>query len=232
MGLGELFRSLGSLFFPSLCLNCRRTLASPDELLCVRCGNEMPVSDSYRHAENAVTDRLAGRFPLTFGAHAYTFREGTVCQALIHALKYHDRPDVGVALGRQFGTILQTAETLHDVAGIVPVPIHRRRRRQRGYNQAEKIAEGLAEALQVRVYPRALRRTAFAGSQTKMGKLERLENVRHSFTAGEGDFTGAHLIIVDDVLTTGATLDFCAHALLEKHAGLRVSVVTLAVAEK
>ena len=232
MGLATILRGLGSLFFPHLCLACRRSLSSRDQLLCVACTAEMPLSDSYSRPENALTDRLEGRFPLVSGAYAYTFREGTVCQRLIHALKYHDRSDVGVTLGRELGTYLQASEPLRDLSGIVPVPIHARRRRQRGYNQAEEIARGLAESLQVPVHADALRRTEFRGSQTRMGKLERLENVRSSFTVGKGDFAGAHLLLVDDVLTTGATIDFCAHALLEAHPDLRLSVATLAVAER
>ena len=232
MGLATILRGLGSLFFPHLCLACRRSLSGSDQLLCLACASEMPFSDSYTHPENALTDRLEGRFPLVYGAYAYPFREGTVCQRLIHALKYHDRPDVGVLLGRELGTYLQTAEPLRDLTGIVPVPIHARRRRQRGYNQAEMIARGLAESLQVPVYADALRRADFRGSQTKMGKLQRLENVRDSFTVGEGDFSGGHLLLVDDVLTTGATVDFCAHALLAAYRDLRLSVATLAVAER
>ncbi|PPK85711.1 ComF family protein [Neolewinella xylanilytica] len=232
MGLADIFRGLTSLFFPSLCLHCRRSLDRGSDLLCVGCDADLPLSDSYLQPENAVTDRLAGRFPLTYGAYAYTFRDGTVCQRLIHALKYHDRPDVGVALGRRFGTYLQSAEPLRGLTGIVPVPIHRRRRRQRGYNQAEEIACGLAESLSVTVYPDALQRAAFAGSQTKRDKLQRLENVRHSFRVGRGDFRNGHLLLVDDVLTTGATIDFCAEALIAAHPGLQISVVTLAVAER
>ena len=232
MGVTTILRGLGSLFFPQLCLACRRPLSGRDQLLCLACTADMPFSDSYGRPENALTDRLEGRFPLVYGAYAYTFREGTVCQQLIHALKYHDRPDVGVSLGRELGTYLQKAEALRDLTGIIPVPIHARRRRERGYNQAEEIARGLSESLQIPVYADALRRAEFRGSQTRMGKLERLENVRNSFTVGRGDFRGGHLLLVDDVLTTGATVDFCAHALLEGHEGVRLSVATLAVAER
>ena len=207
-------------------------MADTDALLCVACAAGLPESESYRHPENAITDRLAGRVPLVFGAYAYVFRDGTVCQDLIHALKYHDRPDVGTALGARFGERLRAVEQLRDLDGIVPVPIHGKRLRQRGYNQAERIAEGLAEQLGVPLYPRALRRRDFQGSQTRMGKLDRLDNVRNSFVAGEGDFAERHLLLVDDVLTTGATLDFCAHALQDRHAGVRISVVTLAAAER
>ena len=207
-------------------------MAGTDALLCVACSVGLPESDSYRQPENAITDRLAGRVSLVFGGYAYVFRDGTVCQRLIHALKYHDRPDVGTALGARFGERLRAAEALRDLHGIVPVPIHGKRLRQRGYNQAERIAEGLADQLGVAVYPTALRRRDFQASQTRMGKLDRLENVRDTFIAGEGDFTDRHLLLVDDVLTTGATLDFCAQALLERHPGLRISVVTLAAAER
>ena len=191
----------------------------------------MPPHDSRLQPHNELTDRLTGRLPLEFAAAAYTFRDGTVCQRLIHALKYHHRPDVGRQLGVRFGALLAEAPVLSDLTGIVPVPIHERRRHERGYNQAEAIADGLGDALQVPVYSRALSRSAFAGSQTTRSKFERLENVRHSFTLGRGDFAGGHLLLVDDVMTTGATLDFCGNILLEAHTDLRLSVATLAVAE-
>ena len=232
MGWRTAWHGLTQLIFPQLCLSCRRAVAGSDVLLCVACSAGLPESDSYRQPENAVTDRLAGRVSLVFGAFAYVFRDGTVCQRLIHALKYHDRPDVGTALGARFGERLRTTEALQDLDGIVPVPIHPKRLRQRGYNQAERIAAGLAEHLGVAVYPAALRRRNFQASQTRMGKLDRLDNVRDTFTAGGGDFAGKHLLLVDDVLTTGATLDFCAHALQERHPDVRISVVTLAAAER
>ncbi len=231
MGAKDWFRGLSSLFFPNVCLSCRTAIGRAEDLLCVGCEAQLPPSDSWERPENAVSDRLAGRLPLVYAAAAYPFRDGTVCQRLIHALKYHHRPDVGKQLGQRFGRVIVQAPQLADLSGIVPVPIHDRRRHERGYNQAEAIAEGLARALGVPVLPHALRRRSFAGSQTRRGKLERLENVRNSFAAGTGDFRGDHLLLVDDVLTTGATLDFCGNSLLDAHPGLRLSVVTLALAE-
>jgi ComF family protein len=231
MGIGEAVRGIGHLFFPPVCLNCRTALNDHAALLCVPCGLEMPPTDHHHYPENAVTDRLAGRLPLVFGAAAYVFREGTACQRLIHALKYHHRRDIGVLLGERFGKRIREVDTLADLDGIVPVPIHDRRRHERGYNQAEAIAEGLGRALGRPVLARALRRTAFAGSQTKRGKLERLENVRASFAAGRGEYAGKHLLLVDDVLTTGATLDFCGQVLIDTHPDVRLSIATLAIAE-
>ena len=227
----DILSGLASLFFPNTCLNCQTVVAHRRELLCVPCATALPLSDRWTLPENEVTDRLAGRLPLVYGTAAYTFREGTVCQRLIHALKYHHRPDVGYQLGRRYGEVLRAVPALQDASGLVPVPIHTRRRHERGYNQAEVIANGLAEALDLPVYPDALRRRAFRGSQTRRGKLARLENVRDSFQRGTGEFTDGHLILVDDVLTTGATLDFCGNLLLEHHPGLRLSLIALALAE-
>ena len=225
------FRGLGSLFFPTVCLNCQTAIADRAALLCVSCSLDLPLTDRWQLPENEVTDRLAGRLLLAYGTAAYTFREGTVCQRLIHALKYHHRPDVGRQLGRRYGEVLRAAPALRDATGLVPVPIHDRRRHERGYNQAEVIAEGLGEALGIPVFPNALRRRSFRGSQTKRSKLERLENVRDSFRIGTGHHTDGHLVLVDDVLTTGATLDFCGNLLLEHHPGVRLSIITLALAE-
>ena len=229
---GDWLRGLTSLFFPNVCLNCRVATLRASELLCVGCEARLPMTDAWQRAENDVTDRLAGRLPTVYGAGAYTFREGTVCQQLIHALKYHNRPDVGRQLGRRFGEVLRQVPALADVTGLVPVPIHRKRRHERGYNQAEAIAGGLGEVLGKPVYAGALRRRSFRGSQTRRGKLARLENVQDSFAVGRGDFRDRHLVLVDDVLTTGATLDFCGNVLLQRHPGLKISIVVLAVAER
>jgi len=228
---GNWLRGLSSLFFPTTCLHCACPIDRADDLLCINCELNLPLTDSWQQPENDLTDRLAGRLAVSFAAAAYTFREGTVCQRLIHSLKYHHRPDVGRLLGARFGEVLTRAPTLSDLTGIVPVPIHKRRLHERGYNQAEAIAGGLSTALSIPVYPRALRRSSFRGSQTTRSKLERLENVRHSFSIGAGDFTDHHLLLVDDVMTTGATLDFCGNILLSTHPGLKLSIATLALAE-
>lgn len=232
MGLGDWWRGLGELFFPTVCLSCSAALGFSGELLCMSCNEDLPTTENWKQEENELTDRLLGRLPLQFAAAAYTFRDGNVCQQLIHALKYQHRPDIGRRLGANYGSVLAAAPSLRDLTGIVPVPIHHRRRQQRGYNQAEAIAEGLSVPLKVPVYSDALRRKSFAGSQTKRGKLERLENVRDSFGVGRGNFTGGHLLLVDDVMTTGATLDFCGNILLAAHPDLRLSVATLAVTER
>jgi len=230
--LNSLGTGLRSLLYPTLCLNCQQSLFGKEApQLCISCYGELALTNYWQQPDNPVTDRLLGRLPVTFGAALYFFNTGTVCQSLIHALKYYRRPEVGVQLGRELGHKLKDHPTLSDLHGIVPVPIHPARRHERGYNQAEKIADGLAEVLGLPVFNRALRRTSFTGSQTKKSRIERVDNVRKSFASDKGDFAGQHLLLVDDVITTGATLDFCGNLLLEAHAGSRVSIATLAITE-
>ncbi len=223
---------LATLFFPRLCLNCQSSVAAGQQpQLCIPCSNDLALTDHWLLPENAVTDKFVGRLPITFGAALLSFSVGTVCQQLIHALKYYHRPEVGVQLGQQLGTLIKDHPALQDLNGIVPVPIHPKRRHERGYNQAEKIAEGMAMVLRKPVYPDALKRVVFKGSQTKRTRYERVENTQESFGLGKGDFANQHLLIVDDVLTTGATVDFCGNVLLKGHEGLRLGVATLAIAE-
>ncbi len=229
--LRSLAEGLTTLLYPRLCLNCRSVVRqSQTPQLCATCQAALAYTEQWLLPENALTDRLKGRLPLTFGAALLAFGTGTVCQQLIHALKYHHRPEIGLQLGEQLGEILVKQAVLADLQGIVPVPIHPDRRHDRGYNQAEEISKGIARVLGKPMFPEALRRKVFKGSQTRKSRFERVENTRESFAAGKGDFSDKHLLLVDDVLTTGATLDFCGNILLEHHPGVRISIATLAMA--
>lgn len=229
--LATLGEGLLGLVYPRLCLNCRQSITRDQKpQLCSPCQSDLALTEHWLMPENDLTDRLVGRLPLVFGAALLSFSTGTVCQQLIHALKYYHRPEIGVQLGEQLGGLIKEHPLLRDLDGIVPVPIHPERRHTRGYNQAEEIGKGIATVLGKKQYPDALRRTSFKGSQTKKNRYERVDNTRESFAAHKGDFTGKHLLLVDDVMTTGATLDFCGNLLLERHPGLRISVATLAIA--
>lgn len=224
-------RAVRSLLYPTLCLNCCRPVTDEQSpQLCVSCASRLALTRYWEIPVNPVTDTLLGRLDVEMGVGLYHFTTDSVCQSLIHALKYHRRPDIGVQLGRQLGGYLADHPQLHDLYGIVPVPIHPARRHTRGYNQAEKIAEGLAEVLNVPTFHHALRRTSFRGSQTKKNRHERLDNVRRAFAPGEGNFSGKHLLLVDDVITTGATLDFCGNLLQQRFPDGKLSIATLAAA--
>lgn len=225
-------RGLRSLLYPTLCLNCRRPVTDGQRpQLCLPCSANLVETRFWELPENPVTDRFTGRLPVVTGNALYYFAEASSCQALIHALKYYRRPEIGVQLGELLAHRLLDHPGLQGLHGIVPVPIHPSRRHTRGYNQAEKIAEGMAAVLGVPAFHDALKRTSFSGSQTKKSRYERVQNVARVFARGKGDFSGKHLLLVDDVITTGATLDFCGNVLLEEHPGCRVSIAALAIAQ-
>lgn len=223
---------LRSLLYPTLCLNCRRAIdRGQAPLICLTCTSSLAQTRYWELPENPVTDLMRGRLDIAFGAALYFFNTGTVCQSLIHALKYHHRPEVGVQLGEVLGDKLKGHRSLIDLHGVVPVPIHPQRRHSRGYNQAEKIADGLATVLGLPTFPKALKRTAFKGSQTKKNRYQRIDNVAEVFALDQGDFSDKHLLLVDDVITTGSTLDFCGNLFLEGHEGCKLSIATLAMTE-
>ena len=229
--LSSLWQDAIGLLYPTLCLQCRTPIkrgTRPE--LCLECFTELSYNTTWNQPENDVSDRFAGRLRITHAATLLHYKTGTATQELIHALKYYHRPEIGEQLGVELGQKLRMLPHLRNVAGLVPVPIHPGRRRQRGYNQAEEIAKGLSAVLDVPIYADALVRTQFKGSQTKLSHFERVQNVADSFGIGVGDFSGQHLLLVDDVVTTGATLDFCGNLLVEHHAGCRVGIAALAAA--
>lgn len=217
------------LVYPTFCLACDQAQPAIEDLLCVRCEQALPRTGYHQLPENPFTDRLWGRVPLQFGAASLHFSPGGRVQRLIHHLKYYDRPEVGEWLGRWYGTALRESESFPAVDAIVPVPLHPRKQSVRGYNQAEQFGRGLAAVLEVDLLAQGLRRTLHAESQTRQSKAGRYENIGSAFALGDDDLRGRHVLLVDDVLTTGATLEACAQPLLAV-ADLRLSAATIAIA--
>jgi ComF family protein len=228
-GWREWWRGTSHLLYPSFCLACDEAAPTVAEILCVRCEQALPRTGYHALPENPFTDRLWGRVPLEFGAAYLHFSAGGRVQRLIHHLKYYHRPEVGELLGRWYGAALRTSERFPVVDAIIPVPLHPRKQSIRGYNQAEQFGRGLATTLAVDLLPQGLHRTLHAESQTRQSKTGRYENIGSAFALGEVDLRGRHVLLVDDVLTTGATLEACAQPLLAVE-GLRLSAVTIAIA--
>ena len=225
---GDWLAAVTNLVYPRLCLNCRSPLhGRPYPHLCLPCSSRLVYADLHELPANSMTDRLRGRLPVS--AALALLHYTPVARELIHNLKYERRPAIGRQLGEQLGELVAHHPTLSDLDGIVPVPLHPRRRHERGYNQAEEIAAGVAVTSGLPVFPRALKRTVFLGSQTRLSQAERVENTRRSFATGSPDLNGRHLLLVDDVFTTGATVDFCGNTLLTAYPDARIAVATLAV---
>lgn len=218
------------LLYPRLCVACEGDLPAGPGCFCFSCRLRLDLTDMHLHKENAFTERIWGRLPVE-GAAAYCyFTRKSPIQRALHLLKYHDRPEIGVKLGREFGRTLAQSEVFRSVEVVVPVPLHPRKERLRGYNQSAFFAEGLAEMLDVRCIPDALERRVFAHSQTRKKRLERFENVEENFCVTRpASLQNKHVLLVDDVLTTGATLEACGRPILELP-GTRLSLATIAIA--
>jgi ComF family protein len=171
-----------------------------------------------------------GRIELEHACSGFVFTKGGALQELIHQLKYNNQQQVGLELGRRCGELLQTIASYQQIDAIVPVPLHPKKMRQRGYNQAALFGQGLSGILQKPCWEQALQRNRYTETQTKKSRLERLENVHQAFTVPDkAALIGKHLLLVDDVITTGATLEACAQTLLAIE-GVRVSIVAIALA--
>jgi ComF family protein len=226
----DLADDLFSLFFPNLCLGCGQPLTRGEETICTLCHFHLPKTWFHNDPDNQLTRVFWGRVQLEAVASYLYFQKGGTVQHLLHQLKYKDRPEIGVRLGKWYGMELKQADVFRETELIIPVPLHPRKFRKRGYNQSEMFAEGLAGMMNLQAETRCLYRTFNSQTQTRKTRFDRWENVENIFAVNHPErLRGKHILLVDDVLTTGATLEACAQALLAVP-GVRVSVVTIAYA--
>ena len=219
-----------SLFYPRTCMACGNTLFRHEDVLCTYCLFHLPKTNFHRDADNPVSRIFWGRVNLASASAYYHFGKGGKVQHLIHQLKYKGHKEIGVYIGRLYGAELREQPEYGHIDRIIPVPLHRSKFRSRGYNQSEQFAMGLCSSLQAVLDVQSLRRTFASETQTKKSRFNRWENVKEIFTLyGEEDLRGQHVLLVDDVITTGATIESCASKLLEVP-GVRVSAVALAFA--
>ena len=219
------------LLFPNLCNACGASLFYGEKLICTKCLFDLPFTDYHLYQENKVMKQLWGRVPLNAAMALLYFRKGAKAQRLIHSLKYNGKTDVGILLGSMIGERLKLSSLYSDIDFIVPVPLHHQKLRSRGYNQSSFIAEGIAQTINIPFKEEILIRTVSTESQTKKNRFSRYENMKAVFKVPETDqITGKHILLVDDVVTTGATLESCANTLLENGA-LKVSIAAIAFAE-
>lgn len=224
-------RDLFGLLFPNLCNACGASLFLGEKLICTKCLFDLPLTDYHLYQENKVMKQLWGRVPLNAAMALLYFRKGAKAQRLIHSLKYNGKTDVGMLLGSMIGERIKLDSIYSDIDFIVPVPLHHQKLRSRGYNQSSFIAEGIAQTINIPFKEEILIRTISTESQTRKNRFSRYENMKAVFKVPETDqITGKHILLVDDVITTGATLEACANALLVQGA-LKVSIAALAFAE-
>ncbi|WP_187263443.1 ComF family protein [Pontibacter beigongshangensis] len=228
-----MLHDLLSLLFPRICYACKGVLSRGEDFICTDCNIKLPYTEYHVHggaAENQLLQRFWGKVPLRFAFSYLHFRAKGRVQHLLHELKYRGAQELGEHLGFRYGSLLSDHHYALQLDLVLPVPLHQSKLRKRGYNQSDSVAEGMARALQLPWHQQVLERTLNTATQTKKGRLERWQNVEDIFVVRQPELVqGKRILLVDDVLTTGATLEACAVALLA--AGCEeVSVATIAAA--
>lgn len=219
------------LLFPELCNACGTHLYYGEKQMCTKCLYDLPYTDYHLHQDNRVAKQLWGRLPINAAMAMLYFRKGTKVQNLMHSLKYKGQTEVGVYLGNLLGDKLRLGTLYNDIDLIIPVPLHPKKERLRGFNQSKFIADGIAEALKVSVSTSHLFRAQSTESQTKKTRYTRYENMQSVFKINQKEqLENLHVLLIDDVITTGATLEACGNALLS--AGIKkLSIAAIAFAE-
>lgn len=229
MWLGALMHDFFSLIFPRVCHACGITLAGNEECICTSCLFHMPRTHFSLQKENKLTEIFWGRVSIETGSALFYFQKGGRVQNLIHRFKYKGFKEIGHYLGVIHGSELKQSELYHDLDMIVPVPLHPHKVRIRGFNQSQVYGEGLSKSLKIPLISEALQRIVPTSSQTRKTRFRRWENVGSVFYIPNSDvFENKNILLVDDVLTTGSTLEACAQKLVEIK-GVRVWVATIAI---
>ena len=220
-----------SLFFPRYCIVCGRTLAKGEECLCTMCNINLPRTDYHLRKDNPVEKMFWGKIPLERATSFFFYRKGSDFRQILHQLKYGGQKGIGAIMGRYMAAELLESGFFEGVDVILPVPLHKKKQQIRGYNQSEWIARGIAAVTGISIDTESVVRRKNTETQTRKSFLERWENVEGIFELNHAEsLIGKHILIVDDVLTTGATTGECASCLTDIE-GIRISILTLAMAE-
>jgi len=217
-----------NLIFPKLCNACNGVLLKSEHIICLNCLVSLPKTDFHKDKENPLNKIFWGRVDIEMTTSFYLFSKKGKVQNLLHNLKYKGVKEVGSAVGELFGLDLKESEFYKDIDFIIPVPLHQNKLKKRGYNQSEWIAIGLSKSMNVPVNLCSLYRKSNSQTQTKKSRYKRWENVGDIFALANNDVAGKRVLLVDDVLTTGATIEACAQVLIQQ--SCKVLVATIAYA--
>jgi ComF family protein len=218
------------VIYPVLCVGCKDPLPNSKHAICGQCMSQLPETSFAEFANNPAEKMLQGRIDFQAIHCQYYFHKSKIIQQILHALKYRQKKQIGYLMGKKMGETLQSASRFNDIDCIIPVPMHPKKIKKRGYNQALILANGISEITGIPIME-GLKKNHQSATQTKKGKLERWLNMQELFILNENIYlNNQHILLVDDVLTTGATLEACARA-LKSVPNIRISIATLAIAE-
>lgn len=229
ISIRDIKESLLHLVFPNICNGCGNDLSGDDSLLCLRCIDAMPETNFELHADNPVEKKFWGRMQISNATAQYYFTRESLMQHLMHQFKYRRNKDLGFQLGRMMGDRLNRAGRFK-IDALIPLPLFGYKEKRRGFNQATILCEGIAENMNVPVLKDVIIRSQHTDTQTKKGRVERWQNMEGKFVLVKPEaICNKHIMLVDDVVTTGATLEACGTELL-KATNVKLSVATLCYA--
>ncbi len=219
------------LLFPHICAGCGNDILHEESVLCMKCIDAMPETNFELHPNNPVEKTFWGRLPLTGATAQFYFTKESLMQHLMHQFKYKGNKELGMQLGKIMGEQIKKSARF-EADALVPLPLFPAKEKRRGYNQATILCEGMAEAMNLPVLDKIISRPQHTETQTKKGRIERWKNMEGKFILSDADaIKNMHLLLVDDVVTTGATLEACGNELL-KAENVRLSVATLCIAAR
>ncbi len=230
--LKTIFADTLHLFYPHVCTGCGSDLVQTDHLLCLRCISNLPHTNYAQHAGNPIEKIFWGRVPLVAAHSEFYFSKESLIQHIIHQLKYKGNQDIGIYLGEILGRTLLNSNRFLGIDYLIPLPLYADKERKRGYNQAAVICTGMSGVMNVPVLTGNVTRQRYTETQTKKHRTERWENVADSFIVNDKEgLSRKNVLLIDDVITTGATLEACGQSILQS-ADVKLSVAALAMATK
>lgn len=225
-----MFHDFINLFYPSLCQICEKELLKNERVICVECLHELPVTSYQPNNENPVKKVFYGRMKVEEADALLIFQKKGSVQKLIHQLKYKGQREIGAFLGEWMGANLKENRNFSEIEAVIPVPLHKKKLKSRGYNQVEDFGKEIGKALQVPYINNVLLKRSFSTTQTIKARLARWGNMEETFVlANPHLITNKHILLVDDLITTGSTLEACA-TVLKQAGGVKISIATMAMA--
>ena len=224
-------KNLLNLFFPKVCYACRNLLVDQETYICTDCRHNLPVTNYHFNNDDTVKKVLYGRVKLENATALLQFQKKGMVQHLLHGLKYKGYENIGVFLGKWLGEELKTIEAYGNIDAVVPVPLHKRKQRKRGYNQVDKFGLEIAKALDVEYIDTVLIKTTSTKTQVFKERIARWNNNNEVFSiTNHNTIANKHILLVDDIITTGATIETCANQLL-KSKNIKISIAVMAYTE-
>lgn len=225
-----MFKNIINLFFPPVCAGCHSFVLPNENVICTLCRHNVPLTNHHLNPENEAFKKFYGRIPIEYASALFYFHKKGIVQELVHNLKYNGQEEIGTVLGEWYAEDLKKTLIIQSVDEIIPVPLHKRKLIERGYNQVTNFGKALSRGLNISYNPTILVRNVYSKTQSKKNLLGRSDGIDTIFDVSfsEKDHN-KHFLLIDDVITTGSTLEACSHALM-KIPGVKISIVCMAMA--